>query len=85
VVVRYEFGQIHRKFRTVRIRAGGIRAGGGASDQATPTRTKAKGASSERQEFEKVIATIMGAVSEFPEALKRVVEALKTEMALCPT
>ena len=53
--------------------------------EATPTRTKAKGASSERQEFEKVIATIMGAVSEFPEALKRVVEALKTEMVLCPT
>jgi len=53
--------------------------------EATPLRMKAKGASSERREFERVIATIMGAVKEFPDALKRVVEALKTEMILCPT
>ena len=53
--------------------------------EATPARTKWNGASSERREFERVIATIMGAVKEFPDALKRVVEALKREMILCPT
>jgi len=42
------------------------------------------GKPSERLEFERVIAVIMGAVREFPEALRKVVTALKEEMKLCP-
>ena len=53
--------------------------------EATPARTKAKGASSERREFERVIATILGAVRDFPEAFNRAMAALQAERVLCRT
>jgi len=48
-------------------------------------KTKPAKGMTERQEFERVIAAIMGVVREFPEVLKRVMAALMAERELCST